>query len=134
MQVQNDVQPYDTINITPMLDLAYVLLVIFILMTTAGVQGLTMNLPKPSNKPSTEKHDIKIVQVQESGAFTINGVGVSMVELQNQLLAAKALDPKFNVMIKGDAKAPYAGVIGVIDLVNKLEIENVGLVTGRIGT
>ena len=84
MQVQNDVQPYDTINITPMLDLAYVLLVIFILMTTAGVQGLTMNLPKPSNKPSTEKHDIKIVQVQESGAFTINGVGVSMVELQNQ--------------------------------------------------
>ena len=37
-------------------------------------------------------------------------------------------------MIKGDAKAPYAGVIGVIDLVNKLEIENVGLVTGRIGT
>lgn len=134
MQVQNDVQPYDTINITPMLDLAYVLLVIFILMTTAGVQGLTMNLPKPSNKPSTEKHDIKIVQVQESGAFTINGVGVSMVELQNQLLAAKSLDPKFNVMIKGDAKAPYAGVIGVIDLVNQLEIENVGLVTGRIGT
>lgn len=134
MQVQNDVQPYDTINITPMLDLAYVLLVIFILMTTAGVQGLTMNLPKPSNKPSTEKHDIKIVQVQESGAFTINGVGVSMVELQNQLLAAKSLDPKFNVMIKGDARASYAGVIGVIDLVNKLEIENVGLVTGRIGT
>lgn len=134
MQVQNDVQPYDTINITPMLDLAYVLLVIFILMTTAGVQGLTMNLPKPSNKPSTEKHDIKIVQVQESGALTINGVGVSMVELQNQLLAAKSLDPKFNVMIKGDAKAPYAGVIGVIDLVNQLEIENVGLVTGRIGT
>lgn len=134
MQVQNDVQPYDTINITPMLDLAYVLLVIFILMTTASVQGLTMNLPKPSNKPSTEKHDIKIVQVQESGAFTINGVGVSMVELQNQLLAAKSQDPKFNVMIKGDAKAPYAGVIGVIDLVNKLEIENVGLVTSRIGT
>jgi len=134
MQVNNDAQPYDTINITPMLDLAYVLLVIFILMTTAGVQGLTMNLPKPSNKPSTEKHDIKIVQVQDSGAVTINGVGVSMDELQNQLLAAKSQDSKFNVMIKGNAKAPYAGIIGVIDLVNKLEIENVGLVTGRIGT
>jgi biopolymer transport protein ExbD len=134
MQVQNDAQPYDTINITPMLDLAYVLLVIFILMTTAGVQGLTMNLPKPSNKPSTEKHDLKIVQVQESGAVTINGVGVSSAELEKQLLTAKSQDPKFNVMIKGDARAPYAGVVGVIDLVNKLEIENVGLVTGRIGT
>ena len=134
MQVQNDAQPYDTINITPMLDLAYVLLVIFILMTTAGVQGLSMNLPKPSNKPSTEKHDVKIVQVQQGGGVSINGAGVSMAELQSQLSAAKAADPKFSVMIKGDAKAPYAGVISVIDLVNTLQIENVGLVTGRIGT
>ncbi|HSI45358.1 MULTISPECIES: biopolymer transporter ExbD [unclassified Methylophilus] len=134
MQVQNDAQPYDTINITPMLDLAYVLLVIFILMTTAGVQGLTMNLPKPSNKPSTEKHDMKIVQVQQGGTLTINGVGVSMAELETQLNQAKAMDPKVNIMIKGQAQAPYAGVISVIDLVNRLEIENVGLVTGKIGT
>jgi biopolymer transport protein ExbD len=111
-----------------------VLLVIFILMTTAGVQGLTMNLPKPSNKPSTEKHDIKIIQVQGGGSVSINGVGVSMAELENQLLVAKSQDPKFNVMIKGDAQAPYAGIISIIDLVNRLEIENVGLVTGRIGT
>ena len=134
MQVQNDAQPYDTINITPMLDLAYVLLVIFILMTTAGVQGLTMHLPKPSNKPSTEKHDVKIVQVQEGGGVLINGIGVSMSELESQLNAAKAKDARFNVMIRGDANAPYAGVISVIDLVNRLEIANVGLVTGKIGT
>lgn len=134
MQVQNDAQPYDTINITPMLDLAYVLLVIFILMTTAGVQGLSMNLPKPSNKPSTEKHDVKIVQVLQGGGISINGTGVSMGELESQLMAAKAADPKFNVMIKGDAGAPYAGVISVIDLVTRLQIESVGLVTGKIGT
>ncbi len=133
MQVQNDSQPYDTINITPMLDLAYVLLVIFILMTTAGVQGLHMNLPKPSNKPSTEHHDVKIVQVQEGGLILINGIGASMSELESQLKTAKSKDPKFSVMIKGDASAPYAGIIGVVDLVTKLEIENVGLVTARIG-
>lgn len=134
MQVQNDSQPYDTINITPMLDLAYVLLVIFILMTTAGVQGLTMNLPKPSNKPSTEQHDVKIVQVAEGGRILINGIGVSMTELESQLNAARAKDPEFSVMIKGDAKAPYAGVISVIDLVTRMQISNVGLVTGKIGT
>jgi biopolymer transport protein ExbD len=61
-------------------------------------------------------------------------VGVSMAELETQLNQAKAMDPKFNVMIKGQAQAPYAGVIGVIDLVNRLQIENVGLVTGKIGT
>ena len=47
MQVQDD-KPYDDINITPMLDLAYVLLVIFILMCTATVQGLKANLPQGS--------------------------------------------------------------------------------------
>ncbi len=134
MQVQNEAQPYDTINITPMLDLAYVLLVIFILMTTAGVQGLTMNLPKPSNKPSTEKHDVKIVQVQQGGGILINGIGVSMAELENQLNAARAKDPEFSVMIRGDANAPYSGVISVIDLVTQMQITNVGLVTGKIGT
>ncbi|HSI95470.1 MAG TPA: biopolymer transporter ExbD [Methylophilaceae bacterium] len=134
MQVQTDAQPYDTINITPMLDLAYVLLVIFILMTTAGVQGLTMNLPKPSNKPSTEKHEVKIVQVQQGGGLLVNGVGVSLAELESQLNAARARDPKFSVMIKGDAQAPYAGIISVVDLVTRMEIENVGLVTARIGT
>ena len=134
MQVQNDAQPYDTINITPMLDLAYVLLVIFILMTTAGVQGLTMNLPKPSNKPNTEHHDVKIVQIQEGGSILVNGIGSSMGDLEAQLNAAKAKDPKFSVMIKGDAHAPYAGVIAVVDLITRLEIQNVGLVTARIGT
>jgi biopolymer transport protein ExbD len=133
MQVQNEAQPYDTINITPMLDLAYVLLVIFILMTTAGVQGLTMNLPKPSNKPSTEKHEVIIVQVTASGLM-VNGAGISQSELEAKISQTKAQDPKFSVMIKGDAGAPYAGVVAVIDLMTRLQVENVGLVTGKIGT
>jgi biopolymer transport protein ExbD len=78
MQINTEAKPYDSINVTPMLDLAYVLLVVFILMTTAGVQGLTMTLPKPSNKPSTEQHEVKIVQVMESGALMVNGVGVTL--------------------------------------------------------
>ena len=44
MQVQDDDKPYDDINITPMLDLAYVLLIIFIIMTTASVQGIKVDL------------------------------------------------------------------------------------------
>lgn len=134
MQIQDDSKPYDSINITPMLDLAYVLLVIFILMTTASVQGLTMNLPKPSNKPSTEQHEVKIVQVQEGGSLLLNGIGVNLAELESQLNAARARDPKFSVMIKGDARAPYAGIVSVVDLVTRMEIQNVGLVTSRIGT
>lgn len=133
MQVQTDSKPYDSMNITPMLDLVYVLLVVFILMTTATVQGLTMTLPKPSDKPSTEKHEVNIVQITPDGALLINGIGVTMEELKSQLAAAKARDAKVSVMIKGDPLAQYARVIAVVDMANGLAIEGVGLVTARIG-
>ena len=133
MQVQTEAKPYDSMNITPMLDLVYVLLVVFILMTTATVQGLNMSLPKPSNKPSTEKHEVRIVQVMPDGAVLLNGVGVSMAELKSRLAEVKARDPKLSVMIKGDPLAQYARVIAVVDLANELSIEGVGLVTARIG-
>jgi len=133
MQVHNDSKPYDTINVTPMLDLAYVLLVVFILMTTASIQGLSISMPKPSNKPTTEQHELKLVQVTAAGALLINGVGVSLSELEAQLKAAKARDPKMSVAIKGDARTQYAKVMTVIDLCNALGV-NMGLVTARIGT
>ncbi len=133
MKVQDETKPYDTINVTPMLDLAYVLLVVFILMTTASVQGLNVSMPKPSNKPVTEQHDLRIVQVLADGGVTVNGVGVSLPELESQLGQAKAADPKMTVAIKGDAKAHYDKVVAVIDLCNKLEV-NMALVTTRIGT
>jgi biopolymer transport protein ExbD len=133
MQVHNDSKPYDTINVTPMLDLAYVLLVVFILMTTASIQGLSISMPKPSNKPNTEQHELKVVQISAAGAVSINGVGVSLSELEAQLKAAKTRDPKMSVAIKGDARAQYANVMTVIDLCNALGV-NMGLVTARIGT
>lgn len=133
MQVHDDAKPYDTINVTPMLDLAYVLLVVFILMTTASVQGLTINLPKPSNKPSTEQHDLRIVQVLPDGGLMVNGVNVTLPQLEAQLMQAKAADPKMSVAIKGDARTQYAKVVEVIDLCNKIEVP-MGLVTSRIGT
>jgi biopolymer transport protein ExbD len=133
MQVNTESKPYDTINVTPMLDLAYVLLVVFILMTTASIQGLTISMPKPSNKPVTEHHELKVVQVTAGGAVLINGVAVSLAELEAQLRAAQGRDPKMSVAIKGDARTQYAKVIQVVDLCDRLGV-NMGLVTARIGT
>ena len=133
MQVQTESKPYDTINVTPMLDLAYVLLVVFILMTTASIQGLTISMPKPSNKPVTEQHEMKVVQVTATGAVLLNGTAVNLAELEAQLKAAQSRDAKMSVAIKGDARAQYDKVVGVIDLCDRLGV-NMGLVTARIGT
>lgn len=133
MQVNLENKPYDSINVTPMLDLAYVLLVVFILLTTASVQGLSITLPKPSNTPSTEKSELLIVQVMPGGATLLNGASVSLTELEAAINAAKARDPKMSVAIRGDARAAYEAVVTVIDLCNRLGA-NMALVTSRIGT
>lgn len=133
MQVNTEAKAYDSINVTPMLDLAYVLLVVFILMTTASVQGLSITMPKPSNTPSTEKHELKVVQIAPDGGVLLNGVGVTLDELESQLLAAKGRDAQMSVAIKGDGRTQYQKVVSVIDLCNKLQV-NMGLVTARIGT
>jgi len=134
MKVETETKPYDTINVTPMLDLAYVLLVIFIIMTTASVQGLKIDLPKPSNKPSQERKEIRIVQILPDGGLMLNGTAISLADLELRLGEAVAKDAGAPVMIKGDPATQYARVVDIIDLAGRLKIGNVGLITARIGT
>jgi len=134
MHVQSETKPYDSINVTPMLDLAYVLLVIFILMTTASVQGLKINLPKPSNKPILEKKEVRIVQILADGNLMLNGAGLSLPELESRLAAVRARDPEMSIVIKGDPLVNYERVVDIIDLAGRLSIGNVGLVTAKIGS
>jgi biopolymer transport protein ExbD len=134
MKVETETKPYDTINVTRMLDLAYVLLVIFIIMTTASVQGMKINLPKPSNKPSTVQKEVRIVQILPDGNLLLNGAAITLPELEQRLTAAIAKDKDAPVMIKGDPQAHYVKVVEIIDMAGRLGIGNVGLVTARIGT
>jgi biopolymer transport protein ExbD len=134
MHVQTETKPYDSINVTPMLDLAYVLLVIFIIMTTASVQGLNISLPKPSNKPNTEKKEMRVVQVMPGGRLLLNGAGVTLKELEGHLTSLHSREPDFSLVVKGDPQAEYAHVVEIIDLAGRLNIANLGLVTARIGT
>src|SRR5271163_16597 len=93
---------YDDINITPMLDLAYVLLVIFIIMTTASVQGIKVNLPKASDTPSLAKPKTKAISINTDGNIFFDTVPVTLDELEQKLTQQKAIDPTTPYVIKGD--------------------------------
>jgi biopolymer transport protein ExbD len=129
MRVQADSKLYDDINITPMLDLAYVLLVIFIIMTTASVQGMKVNLPKASPSPSLAKPQTKAITVTNDGKIFLDTVPVTLAELQQRLEEQKALTPDFPVVVKGDGQTQYQSVMDVLDLLGRLEITQVGLAT-----
>ena len=132
MKAQAANKPYDDINITPMLDLAYVLLVIFIIMTTASVQGIKVNLPKASAAPSLAKPLTKAITIRDDGQVFLDTYPVTMQELEDRLRQLKAVNPSFPVVIKGDAKVQYEKVIDVLDLMGRLDITQLGLVTQRL--
>jgi len=132
MQVQSATKPYDDINITPMLDLAYVLLVIFIIMTTASVQGIKVNLPKASNAPSLAKPTTKAITISEDGKLYLDTYPVTLEELELRLRQYKAVTPDFPVVVKGDARIQYERVIDVLDVLGRVEITQLGLVTQRL--
>jgi biopolymer transport protein ExbD len=123
---------YDEINITPMLDLAYVLLVIFIIMTTASVQGIKVNLPKASATPALAKPKTKAVSITADGTIYLDTYPVTLPELENLLRQYKAQDPELPVIIKADSTIQYQKVVDVLDMVGRLEITQLGLVTQRI--
>jgi biopolymer transport protein ExbD len=121
MQVQSEDKPYDDINITPMLDLAYVLLVIFILMATASVEGIKVNLPKASKAPSLAKPKTKAITINNEGKVFLDTVPVTLAELESRLASIRASTPDVPVVIKG--------VMDVLDVLGRLNITQVGLAT-----
>lgn len=134
MQVQDD-KPYDDINITPMLDLAYVLLVIFILMCTASVSGTKVNLPKASaGQPSLAKPKTKAITINNQGNVFLDTIPVTLPELEQRLTQQKALTPDFPVVVRGDSQTQYQAVMDVLDVVGRLGITQVGLATKPRGS
>ena len=129
MQVQGDSKPYDDINITPMLDLAYVLLVIFILMTTATVQGLKVNLPRASTAPSLAKPQTKAITINNEGKIFPDTIPITLPELEQRLNAQRALTPDFPVVVRGDSATQYQVVMDVLDVLGRVGISQIGLAT-----
>lgn len=129
MQVQSDSKPYDDINITPMLDLAYVLLVIFIIMTTATVQGMKVNLPKASATPSLAQQTAKAITVTNDGKIFLDTIPVSLAELEQRLVQQRALTPEFPIILRGDSGTQYQNVIDVLDMLGRLNFNQVGMAT-----
>lgn len=122
-------QAYDQINVTPLMDLAWVLLIVFIIMATAAVQGISVALPRASSAPSLSQSHTKAVTVTADGRIFLDTEPVTLSELEAQLEQLHAVDPELPVVVRGDAAARYQQVVQVLDVVRRLGIHNIGLAT-----
>jgi biopolymer transport protein ExbD len=130
--IRSDNAPYDDINITPMLDLAYVLLVTFIILTTASVQGIKVQSPRTQAAENLAKPQTRAITITRDGAVYLDAYPVSLDELASSLARYKAANPAMPLVLKADAQTSYQKVTDVLEVVKKLDITEVGLVTTRI--
>jgi biopolymer transport protein ExbD len=118
------------LNITPLLDLVFVLLVIFIITTPQMMNNLEMTLPSPKPPPpSNEKPKINKIDVAASGQITLNEQNVTVAELKSDLQSLKAADADLKVVVKGADEADYQNMVSVLDVLRQLDITKVGLAT-----
>jgi biopolymer transport protein ExbD len=120
------------LNITPLLDLVFVLLVIFIITTPQMVNSLEMALPSgkpPPPNPNAPKPKINRIVVDAQSRVFLNNEAVPDSALKQKLQDLKATDPDPKVVVKGSDDVDYQGMIKVLDALQQLDITKVGLAT-----
>ena len=120
------------LNITPLLDLVFVLLVIFIITTPQMVNSLEMALPSgkpPPQNPDAPKPKINHILVNDNGAVFLNDEAVPDNKIREKLAALKASDPDPQIVVKGEDEVDYQNMIKVLDALQQLDIRKIGLAT-----
>jgi biopolymer transport protein ExbD len=117
------------LNITPLLDLAFVLLVIFIITTTPMVNDLDLNLPTASSRPKDAPKKPNYVTVSANGKIYLNMKEVDLIALHQLLVQLREQDPDLSVVVRGDSKIQYQNVVNVLDILQQANVTKVGLAT-----
>jgi biopolymer transport protein ExbD len=117
------------LNITPLLDLVFVLLVIFIITTPQMMNNLEMSLPSGKPPPQREKPRINEIAVDGKGQTFLNHELVTISQLKTDLEELKSGDSDLNVVVKGSDEVDYQHMVSVLDVLQQLNITKVGLAT-----
>jgi biopolymer transport protein ExbD len=117
------------LNITPLLDLAFVLLVIFIITTTPLVNDLELKLPNGSRAPKEPPRKANFVTVDAAGAIYLNKKPLGLDELQVQLAQLRVEDPDLSVIVRGDRATKYRKILAVMDALQRANVLKVDLAT-----
>ena len=117
------------LNITPLLDLAFVLLVIFIITTIPPVKDTNLKLPTASKHEKDPPRKANYISLDSQGHLFLNTKQIRLDELLQYLLSLREDDPDLNVIVRGDAKTHYKDIRAVLDLCQQANIVKVDLAT-----
>jgi biopolymer transport protein ExbD len=128
---RNSLVTLSDINITPLLDLAFVLLIIFIITTPLLTQSMDVKLPGGGrvDKMQIEPKDVRTVEVSLDGQYRYDRRPMALAQIENELVRSYQSNPNLIVYIRADENGPYRNVAAVLDCCQRHDITRVSLRT-----
>ena len=117
------------LNITPLLDLAFVLLVIFIITPLPPVNDLDLKLPSAAKRLKDPPRKANYITVQADGTIYLNKKPVAVAEMLQTLIGLRMDDPDLNVIVRGDSQTKYKQIRAVLDVCQQANLPKVDLAT-----
>ena len=118
------------LNITPLLDLGFVLLVIFIITTIPPVNDLDLKLPTAAKRLKEPPRKANYITVQADGKMFLNKQQfTSPADMLQTLIGLRTDDPDLNIIVRGDGKTKYRQIRAVLDVCQQANVPKVDLAT-----
>ncbi len=123
---RNPLVTLNEINITPLLDLAFVLLIIFVITRPMLEQQLPLQLPQNMGRPDNQNidpKDVRRVEITPNGTYWLRGNRLTLQQLEAELVRAHTQDSKLVVYVAGDKSAAWGPVMAVFDVCMRNHIQ-----------
>ena len=119
------------LNVTPLMDLAFSLLIIFMISTPLLEQTIPINLPEQEENPSNARPEIEfqVISINAKGQIYWGKQPVDMVELNSLLESMSKMPDPPAISFRGDFSLPYQKIVDVIDAIKRHNLTKLHLDT-----
>jgi biopolymer transport protein ExbD len=128
---RNSLVTLSEINITPLLDLAFVLLIIFVITTPLLEQGLNLKLPTgqtPDNR-KLDKNDIRVIEISPNGQYMFGGKIMTVDQAAAIIISDFRRNPRLVIDVRADESVAYKHVMAILDRLANAGIEQYSMRT-----
>jgi biopolymer transport protein ExbD len=127
---RQSLQTLTDLNVTPLLDLAFVLLIIFMITTPLIENSLDLVVPTSSTaKSEVNAADVQMVAINRDATLKLNDTPVTAAELESQLTALHSANPNIAVVVRPDKDLAIQRFVAVMDILQRVSITKVGVMT-----
>jgi biopolymer transport protein TolR len=121
-------RPISEINMTPLMDLTFILLITFIITFPLIEQGIPLNLPKGETKPLDEQNT-RTINLDKNGQLYLNDLPMALEDLAREMGVIGRVDPDAVILLRADETIAYGRVMEVLKILNDAKVSRMALVT-----